>query len=353
MGKKGDLWDDSALMEAFDDAISKYKGMHGLDGSTAAEKAISTNTEEILPAAEADNESNEHVQNDNKLCADVTVKTRDAFNVLQIKEKYSLEVPSDIQNGDPPPTDEEPAVESGSAGKHLISSDIKSQNEPTWYANNPEEYSQLLNKYYEIEGQRQNILQQLNQYSNWNYQNPSTSASEEYPASVPQPYDTVTCYCPYGCQNWVVPCNSLPAYCSGGTCIDKSCNVISKGSENENPLSAEDPDFVQTAMLAAKRALSSLKEEGSGNAEILANGGKDKGPFSESTKCATDLDVVLNAWYSAGFYTGKKPQMTAVELRLLKVITQDSMFLVKCFWQAGPSASPNVDPHGGLRDDLD
>lgn len=25
MGKEGDLWDDSALIQAFDDAISKYK----------------------------------------------------------------------------------------------------------------------------------------------------------------------------------------------------------------------------------------------------------------------------------------------------------------------------------------
>ncbi|KAI3469188.1 hypothetical protein Pfo_025851 [Paulownia fortunei] len=316
---KGDLWDDSALIKAFDHAISKYKTMHGMSGATAGEKAI-TNEEENLPVSEADGSNEfgsytEHLQNDDNLylTLETTAKIGETAKVLQIKESSPLELDpsakfvgsSDNQNGNLPPTNENPAAKSGSLGKHMISSDLKSQNEATLYSNGSEEYSQLLNKYYELEGQRQQILQQLNQYSNWNYQHPisSTSTSEEYQASIPQPYDTVTCYCPYGCQNWVVPCNSLPASCSGGICTDKSCNAILKGSQNGNSMSPEDPDFVKMAMVAAEKALSSLKKE--------ANGGKDNqlgmeiGHCAESTKSATDLDVVLNAWYSAGFYTGK------------------------------------------------
>ncbi|KAK6162189.1 hypothetical protein DH2020_002030 [Rehmannia glutinosa] len=293
--------------------------MHGMSGSTVAEKA-NMNTEENLPAAEADNRSNrsrsydEHVQNDDNLYVELetTAKIGENAELLQIKENSPLELDSstkslgssDIQNGNLPPINGDPAAESGSPGKCLISSDAQSQNEAAWYSNAPEEYSQLLNKYYELEGQRQQVLQQLNQYNNWNYQNPisNTPTSDEYQASVPQPYDTVTCYCPYGCQNWVVPINSLPGSYSGGTCIGKICNAISKESQSGNSMSSEDPDFVKTAMVAAERALASLTKE--------ANGVKDKelvmetGNFAESTKSSTDLDVVLKAWYSAGFYTG-------------------------------------------------
>ncbi|KAK6119508.1 hypothetical protein DH2020_046750 [Rehmannia glutinosa] len=330
MGKSGDLWDDSVLM------------MHGMSGSTVAEKA-NMNTEENLPAAEADNRSNrtsvlrqaftdwrkiphcstsqwkpyleQKELNDDNLYVELetTAKIGENAELLQIKENPPLELDSstkslgssDIQNGNLPPINGDPAAESGSPGKCLISSDAQSQNEAAWYSNAPEEYSQLLNKYYELEGQRQQVLQQLNQYNNWNYQNPisNTPTSDEYQASVPQPYDTVTCYCPYGCQNWVVPINSLPGSYSGGTCIGKSCNAISKESQSGNSMSSEDPDFVKTAMVAAERALASLMKE--------ANGVKDKelvmetGNFAESTKSSTDLDVVLKAWYSAGFYTGK------------------------------------------------
>ncbi|KAL6550468.1 hypothetical protein OROMI_020956 [Orobanche minor] len=277
---KGGLWDDSVIVKAFENAVSKYKVIHRMSGSNVGEKA-DTNTEENLPASEADNGSNnfrsddENLQNDDNLLQ-TTAKTGETAEFPQIKENLPLE--------------------QDSSAKCLGSFNIQS-----WYSSAPEEYSQLLTKYYELEGQRQQVRQQLNQY-NCNYQHPvpGTSTSKEYQASVPQPYDTVTCYCPYGCQNWIVPTNILPASCSGDTCIGKSCNGIPRQG---NPIPPEDTDFVKTAMLAAERALSSLTKE--------ANGVKGKqigteiGHFAESTESSTDLYVVLNAWYSAGFYTGK------------------------------------------------
>ncbi|KAL3834926.1 hypothetical protein ACJIZ3_009662 [Penstemon smallii] len=276
MGKEGELWDDSALIKAFDSAISKYKVMHAVSVLTE-ENIPNSNAQENIP----DNGSNEHVPNDNTVDAalDTAEKNGESTHVSQVLENHTTEL--DFST------------------KHMpSSSDVKSQNEVTWYSNDPEECNQLWNKYYELEDQRQKILQQLNQYSNWNYQNSVTSAftPEEPQISITQPYDTVTCYCPYGCQNWVVPCNSLPASCSGGTCTDKCCTVISKGAE-------EDPDIVKTAMAAAERALSSLTKEAS-SIDISANGGKDK-EVTQSTGSGTDLAMVLNAWYSAGLYTGK------------------------------------------------
>ncbi|KAL0331630.1 UNVERIFIED_CONTAM: hypothetical protein Sangu_1708500 [Sesamum angustifolium] len=246
--------------------------MHGMSGSTTEGKSVS-NAEESLPAAEADNGSNEFGPHSEHV-EDVGGTDK----LLQVKENSPLELgssakcagSSNIQNGTHGLINEKHAAKSGSPGDSVISSDVQSHNQATWYSNGPEDYSQLLNKYYELEGQRQQILQQLNQYSNWNYQHPipSASTSEEYQASDPQPFDTVTCYCPYGCRNWVVPCNSLPASCSGGTCIDKNCDAIPEGSQNRNSMSPQDSDYVKTAMVAAEKALSSLKEANGGEISI-------------------------------------------------------------------------------------
>ncbi|KAL7111172.1 hypothetical protein ACP275_05G071200 [Erythranthe tilingii] len=292
MGKSGDLWDDSALLKAFDGAVSKYKKMHGLSGVTEGE-IVDNNTEEKLPTAEADNRSSglvdnntEHVKKDDGSYADAETtakigETANNLHLLQITENPSLEM-------------ENHAMESHN---------VQSQNEAAWGSINEKEYNQLLSKYYEIEDQRQKILQQLNQCNNWNYQNPisDTSTSEEYyRASLPQqPYDTVTCYCSYGCQNWVVPCNSLTASCPDAICKD---------ARKPHSVSNEESDIVKTAMDAAKRAVSSITRDASIKADVSANEGNSveiTAQSTESSKTETDLAAVLNAWYSAGFYTGK------------------------------------------------
>ncbi|KAL3649627.1 hypothetical protein CASFOL_006030 [Castilleja foliolosa] len=329
---EGDLWDDSVLIRAFDNAVSKYKIMHKMSGSNVGEKANIINTEETktLPAAEADNESNnklrpsdENLQKTDDLHTELetTLKFGETAELSQIKPN-SLSAKcvvssSDNQNGNLSPTNENSDAKSGSPVKHLIPSDLHSQNEAAWYSNAQEEYNQLLDKYYELEGQRQQVLQQLNQYNNWNYQHPipSTSTSQEYQTSIPLPYDAVTCYCPYGCQNWVVPNSSVPDSCTGNACVGNSCNNIPRESQPGNPVPREEHEFVKTAMLAAERALSSLKSFAK-----EANGVKDKqlgveiDDFAESTK-STDLDVVLNAWYSVGFYTGKYLSEQSMEKR--------------------------------------
>lgn len=136
-----------------------------------------------------------------------------------------------------------PSLELDSSTEHEVS-----VNEAALYSTGREGYDQLLNKYYEIEDQRQWVLQHLNQYTNWNYQNPGP-----YHASAAQPYNLVSCNCSYGCQNWVVPCDS------SFTCLDgpyaEYCNDILKDAKSEN-LMSQHPDILQTAMEAAKRALS-------------------------------------------------------------------------------------------------
>ncbi|KAL2545464.1 uncharacterized protein Fot_14697 [Forsythia ovata] len=326
---KGDLWDDSALINAFDHAISKYKTMHGMGGqggSAEGGKSIPSNEENF----EVDSKSSEvsssvgHVEADDgkNTSLNATAEIGETGNLSPIEEHPSVEsdfpekhiVSSNVQNGNLSSAKENSAMESGSPKKHIGSSNVQNlQDEATWYSQSPEEYNLLLNKYYELESQRQIILQQLNQFSNWSYEHPisSTIIPEHNQASISQSsYQTDTCYCPYGCQSSVACCSSLPAHCSDGACVDKSCDA-SRGGCNGNSPSQEDHGFVKTAMVAAERALSSLTKETSRNADASANGGKEKelgseiGHLTESTESGTDLAVVLNAWYSAGFYTGK------------------------------------------------
>ncbi|CAA0825457.1 Unknown protein [Striga hermonthica] len=281
MGKGGDLWDDSALVKAFDDAISKYKAMHRISGPDVEEKA-NTDKEEAPTTVEADDGNDTLRSHDEKSPSDEnlhtqleegTAKNGENGELSQIKENCI-----DVQNG-----------ANGGGDSAAKPFDVHTQNLTAWNSSAPEEYNELLNKYYELEGQRQQVLQQINQYSSWNYQHAVSNASTSgYQSCAPQPHDTVTCYCPYGCQNWAVPINSVPACCSG------------KSKDSTIP---GDSDFVQKAMFAAERALSSIKKGADGVEDKHA--GIEVSDAAKDTKSSTDLDVVLSAWYRAGFYTGK------------------------------------------------
>ncbi|XP_022878572.1 uncharacterized protein LOC111396370 isoform X2 [Olea europaea var. sylvestris] len=319
---KGDLWDDSALINAFDHAISKYKMMHR---SAEGGKPINGN-EEIFEVVSKSSEVSSSVgletDNGKSTSLNATAEIGETVSLSPTEENPSIEsgfpekhiVSSTVQNGNLTPAKENSAVESGSLKKIIDSSNVQNvQDDATWYSQSPEEYNQLLNKYYELESQRQNIVQKLNQCSNWSYEHPvsGTFTPEYNQASFPQSsFQIVTCCCPYGCQSSVACCSSLPVHCSDGACVDKSCDT-SRGGYNGNSTSQEDHGFVKTAMVAAERALSSLTNETSQKADASVIGGKGEelqpevSHLTESTESRTDLDVVLNAWYSAGFFTGK------------------------------------------------
>ncbi|XP_051145664.1 uncharacterized protein LOC127261376 [Andrographis paniculata] len=312
MGKEGDLWDDSALINAFTSAISKYKTMHGIEASSNG-KVEDNKVEEELQATEVDTQSKqfggsniENIQNDDKVfdAPETTAKIEETVELNKIKENHPRELTFSTDhvgtsNGQTglSSISKYPSVGSYPPGNHTITSDTNIQNEAALNSNDQEEYNQLLNKYYEIEDQRQRILEQLNQYNNCYSQNPD----QHQEAYVPQPYSTVACNCSYGCENWVAPCNSLPNTCLGGPCTDESCHGFFKHDEKRNSIPAPDHNYVQTAMAAAKTALSSLKLETSS----IPHSSASQGDLAKCTEPATDLGVVLNAWYSAGFYTGK------------------------------------------------
>ncbi|XP_027182954.1 uncharacterized protein LOC113781249 isoform X2 [Coffea eugenioides] len=259
--KQDELWDDSALINAFNDAISKYKKMH-IQGSQVSSADGQEHAGRV-----------DEISDDNKVPSNSAAETEENGNVPTVKESSFLE--------------------SEAPEDHVVSStgqDI--HQEPEGYLNlqTTEHYNQLVNKYYELEDQRQKILQQLNEFGYWNYDSGLTaSVSQEPETSTSQAYPTVpSSFCPYGCQSWVAPCTSVPCYFSGGACAGNSCNASAK-----------------------EQALSSLKEQACTNCDASVNEGKEKQSqknfchLEKSTSSETDLTVVLNAWYSAGFYTGK------------------------------------------------
>ncbi|PHU28779.1 hypothetical protein BC332_00872 [Capsicum chinense] len=82
------------------------------------------------------------------------------------------------------------------------------------------------------------------------------------------------------------------------------CNTFLQRVQEKNS-SPQNPNLVNIVMEAAEKALSSLKQ--ASNTASLDSFAKEEimNPAAEKTAgFDTDLKEVLNAWYSAGFYTG-------------------------------------------------
>ncbi|KAL8112726.1 hypothetical protein AgCh_020146 [Apium graveolens] len=305
------VWDETILIKAFDTAISTFKVMHGMEGqksSSVKEEDVGSQQQNAAGLVSESNEVNRDFETDVNAVASTT-ETKETVN---------------------PPQDD------GS-----IVGEIDGQNLQTGYSNtqSTEDYNHLLSQYYEVEVQRQNILNQLYQYGSWDYggydasmQGGTNSASQEHqvPAQASCPTDTIEqmngtsasqelqvvkpqtgclavahscCSCMLG------PCTSLPACTLGGACVGEFGHTTSVTGHNGNSSSVEKDDLVNIAMGAADRALSALNAKASGDANTSKDEETkleiDKGKLTQSCSSKTDLTVVLNAWYSAGFYTCK------------------------------------------------
>ncbi|XP_057467496.1 uncharacterized protein LOC130756890 isoform X1 [Actinidia eriantha] len=289
MGKDGDLWDDSALINAFDHAISKYKMMHGRgphDNTKEEENALGNTEERLSTLGDGSYEAKRHAQADDN--SNVASNT-----TTELGETYDL-----------PGSEKDHIVDSFAQECNVdLSSGQHTQDALQDYSNTQGagDYTQLLNQYYVLEEQRQKILQQLQQFGSWDYQGSSgqwgtCSASQEYklPTNQTSFPAVVSSCCPYACQCLVAPCSF------GGTCVGKTCDATSGIGHNGKSPSFEDGDIIKTAMEAAERAISSLKTKTSEKGEE-----SHEGQLEQRAICETDLTVVFNAWYSAGFHTGK------------------------------------------------
>lgn len=180
-------------------------------------------------------------------------------------------------------------------GPGLHTSSSSGQNMHNGYSNSQgvEDYNQLVNRYYELEEQRQKVLQQLYQFGGWNYQGSDSSiqwgafsASQEHQVPVAQTSCqtdptmklNTSCFQQYQVpvaetSNPTVPCscrsNVCPrtgcSYCVA--CTDKLCKDTSSRGHNGKSFSVNEDDLIKTAMGAADKALSSLKTKASGGSD--------------------------------------------------------------------------------------
>ncbi|KAF6148553.1 hypothetical protein GIB67_042512 [Kingdonia uniflora] len=116
------------------------------------------------------------------------------------------------------------------------------------------EYTELLNKYYELEDQRQKVLQQLQQVGSWNY--PCSGEGSNYASQVHHDPNYQACHpafnsscCPYACNCLAGSWPSMPVCPLAG--------ASTKGPEKLSSL--ENESIVKTAMGAAEKVISSMK----------------------------------------------------------------------------------------------
>ncbi|XP_022736527.1 uncharacterized protein LOC111289609 [Durio zibethinus] len=302
MGKEGELWDDSALIDAFDNAMSKYKRMHGMKNSeTNVSVGVDQTADEAVKHGDEEENSN--------ATSNTGTETDEAKDLQLVKENHTvhLQIP-------------EPYIDSSTS---LPMPDNQDGNKGYSYLQGGQDYNQLLSQYYEVEDKRQKILQHLQQFGSWNYQCSAegssaagqwgtSCASQEYQNLIPTSqasHSTVMCSCcPYMYQSVVTPCTSYPCCSLVGTCVNNTSTEPNGAMAHGNLPMVIDSDIVKTAMGAAEKAISSMTAKASINPNINEENKEKKdgeGEMSQTTSCETDLTVLLNAWYSAGFYTGK------------------------------------------------
>lgn len=286
---ENDLWDDSALINAFNDAVFKYKIMHSKGANRSSKEENSTANDDRSNELKSNGEGDDKI----KVAPDTTTEMGDPSSLPSVKETSSFEI-------DPPENHTSQLNEENTQDKVIESSSSQ----------NLENYNWLLYKYYELEDQRQKILQQLNQFGIGGDQNYGSSSQEHqaYASQNLNPTES-SFYCPYGCQSWVSPCTASPC-CLGANQDDKPCDASLRCVPEKNS-SPQNPSLVNIAMEAAEKALSSLKQaSNTASLNSFAKEGKQIEMMSpvaaeKTDGLATDLSEVLNAWYSAGFYTGK------------------------------------------------
>ncbi|KAG2653214.1 uncharacterized protein LOC120656895 isoform X2 [Panicum virgatum] len=315
MGKGGELWDDSALVDAFDRAVATYKEMHGKSNRTTPcedEKPAAAATAEVEGpiVAEAEDERQEKDDNcDNTSCGLVETPQ------LPSEERQAVQqVP--LQETDP--VKETHVSESKTLSSDATDADGNvSSSQQTW------EYNELLRQYYELEEKSRNVLQQLQQTNYWNYQASgyaSTTQQQQIPAysaTAPDPHSSTT---QSSCCYWNVPlvsvsCCSAGQPSEGSACMPPSggCSVsltcdqcpgtsttypsLSNFVQPPTKLSPNGDQVAKAAMMTAEET-----ESETGKEESTSMG---MNPNLDITGADSDLAVLLNAWYAAGFYTGR------------------------------------------------
>nr|CAD1845075.1 unnamed protein product [Ananas comosus var. bracteatus] len=331
MGKGTDLWDDSALVDAFDHAMATYKEMHSRSNRSSSfeeEKKTDHHNEssEIIAEHIEPDDNNNYVSNN---ATEISLPGYEDGTTTE-----ELPIQETIIHDDLQPTE-----------SHTYSSGFVTYEKVDNYNQQNVEYNELLRQYYELEEKRQKVLQHLQQTNYWNYQTQVQSSASE--AQQLPMYNSAE----YGLQ---LPCASsacyylsapvIPISCCGMNCsLSGSCGNLSGSAipssyaqkfpgaqfcaqdgifptgtscKLDSPKQSADGDdtLFKAGLMAAESAVNSVKTkisalpisfEGKNGKEKEESTSKHESMGSQGINSETDLSVVLNAWYSAGFHTGR------------------------------------------------
>ncbi|XP_050942370.1 uncharacterized protein LOC103490751 isoform X2 [Cucumis melo] len=330
MGLDKMYWDNSMIVKAMDEAMLKYKIMHGHEvPCVSAEGGGVVNdcgkSDELKRSVDEESYNGEN---------NVEFEVEETTSTLEAKENIGVELSI--------------ACTDFSDALHVE----ETQEEPV-EDSDLEEYNHLLKQYYELEEKRQKVLEQLYQCGagGWNYQDVNagsdvgtqwgtSAANQEHPVSASQPshYPEIPSYLPTGYPILAGPQSSSlvdddiikTAMDSATRAISSSLKTVNKGNVVVNfPSGYELYVFILsflTLCLIHKALLLmsviTLKGMGLafnlhalipydiffffGSVHIVKESDRHDEIMPQSGDSSeTDLATVLNAWYSAGFYTGK------------------------------------------------
>uniref|UniRef100_A0ACD5YL82 Uncharacterized protein n=1 Tax=Avena sativa TaxID=4498 RepID=A0ACD5YL82_AVESA len=325
MGKGGELWDDSALVDAFDHAVATYKAMHGKNKQAAqSEKQESVDVPAAASAAAvAVAAEEEPVSTDG---ADEQLDKDSSCTTLPVDQTVTLQQPCEERKI----TEQAPLQETDVDKKthvsecNAYSSDVNDTEKLDSSNQQSSDYNELLRKYYELEVQSREVLEQLHQTNYWNYQIPGQSSAYQqeqvpaYSATAPDPYTSTTqpSCCSLNVPMVSVSCCSTGQQ-SGDQCPGASTTYPTGATFVQLPakVSNNDDQVAKAAKLAAEGAMNFMRTTISGDpGSFPRNEGETRKennttvgmhPNFDATGADSDLTVVLNAWYTAGFYTGR------------------------------------------------
>ncbi|KAK8472189.1 hypothetical protein PHAVU_002G136900 [Phaseolus vulgaris] len=311
MGKKeGDLWDDSALITAFDHAISTYKKMHisGKNKDATAQEAETVIGEKASYVDFASSDPTRDADPNDHIPATDVLDSGETSNESKLEEDHHIE-----------------SLVDQSCLDSISGQGIQSGQSGYAYAEGVDDYNQLVAQYYELEEKRVKILEQLNQYGTLNYQNEAAVSSSSVPYSNSQEYsmaayqvsdpNAVCTCCPCYSQCLPATMNTVHGCSLGGLSVGKPCNNASVEMDHKMSFPCEDDKIRKMAMGAAEKALSTIRTTISGDFNVNEGKERNNSEPEEINGPETDLAAVLNAWYSAGFYTGKYVVQQSIQNR--------------------------------------
>lgn len=282
-----ELWDDSALITAFNSAIAKYKDMHGLSGKSKTVGQKITQGGDVVSL-----ESRSHV-----------VETADQYGVEkgEVLQKEEISLEASQQEHEAPPIE---ANNNNMHGGGPFLSHEGTEYSADWHEL---ERQQLTLQLHQLADQQQKLEQRLNDLGNNSLEEGTTTtacnnyAGSEYYAHQAYPAMAENCY---QCQ-WNSYYNSSgawpPSEASWSSRLQcQHCGFLNKYQESTNkpyetsnvsktfPDVSAFPEIVRTAVAEAMKA---------------AEAQKLTGEMKESSHAGFS-DVAV-AWFLAGFHTSR------------------------------------------------